>query len=340
MHMEWIEGDNPLELILTEDMEKSDPVYQQDEEVLKPWVDPHKLKKIEGMWYKDGRQVVTNDLDHKHTLIQSHHDPLVYGHLGINQTTQLLKRYYWWPQLQKDVADYIQGCAECQRHKVNTHPTQAAISPIYPKPEALPFETIGLDFITKLPVLQGYNSILTITNHDCTKMAQFIPCTEDINAEETAALYTKHTFPSYGLPSKIISNRDPRFASHFTRELCKILGIQQNISTAYHPRTNGQSERTNQWLEQYLRFWVNERQDNWAAYLPMAEFTHNSWPNETTCESPFFLLMGYNPRADWTDRPSPIPQVALRLEQFKQARKRAQELMIKAQKSWVKNKDM
>ena len=72
----------------------------------------------------------------------------------------------------------------------------------------------------------------------------------------------------------------------------------------------------------------------------MAEFTHNNWPNETTRESPFFLLMGYNPRADWTDHPSPIPQVALRLEQFKQARKRAQELMIKAQKSWVRHKDM
>ena len=108
-------------------------------------------------------------------------------------------------------------------------------------------------------------------------MVQFIPCTEEINAEETAALYAKHTFPSYGLPSKIISDRDPRFASRFTCELCKILGIKQNISTAYHPRTDGQSERTNQWLEQYLRFWVNERQDNWAAYLPLAEFTHNNW---------------------------------------------------------------
>ena len=111
-------------------------------------------------------------------------------------------------------------------------------------------------------------------------MAQFIPCTEDINAEETAALYAKHTFPSYGLPSKIISDRDPRFASRFTRELCKILGIKQNISTAYHPRTDGQSERTNQWLEQYLQFWVNEWQDNWVAYLPLAEFTHNNWPKK------------------------------------------------------------
>ena len=189
-------------------------------------------------------------------------------------------------------------------------------------PEALPFETIALDFITKPPESQGFNSILTITDHDCTKMSGFIPCREEINAEETAALYTKHIFPSHGLPSKIISNRDPQFASHFTRELCNILGIKQNISTAYHPHTDGQSEQTNQWLEQYLHFWTNECQDNWAAYLPMVEFTHNNWPNETTCKPTFFLLMGYNPHADWTDCLSPIPQVALHLDQFKQAQTR------------------
>ncbi len=102
---------------------------------------------------------------------------------------------------------------------------------------------------------------------------------------------------------------------------------------------DGQSERTNQWLEQYLRFWVDKRQDNWHMYLPLAEFAHNNWPNETTGESPFFVLYGFNPRADWMDKPSPIPQVALRIDQFKRARQRAQELMIKAQQSWVKHKD-
>ena len=157
--------------------------------------------------------------------------------------------------------------------------------------------------------------------------------------EETAALCAKHIFPSHGLPSKIISDRDPCFASQFTRELCNILGIKQNISTAYHPCMDGQSEQTNQWLEQYLCFWTNERQDNWAAYRPMAEFTCNNWPNETMHKSPFFPLMGYNPHADWTDCPSPIPQVALHLDQFKHAQKHAEELMIKAQKSWVRNKD-
>ena len=203
----------------------------------------------------------------------------------------------------------------------------------------MPFETVAVDFITKLPVSQGYNSILTVTDHDCSKATIFIPCVEEISGEETTALYAKHVFTRFGLPSKIISDRDPRFASKFTRELCKILGIHQNISTAYHPWTDGQSECSNQWLEQYLHFWVNERQDDWALHLPIAEFVHNNWPNESTRESPFHILMGYHPRADWTDKRSPIPQVTTRLEQFKEARNKAQELMKKAQLSWVKHRD-
>ena len=88
-------------------MEKANLVYEQDEDIIKAWVDPHKLKKLGGTWHMDGRQVVTNNLEHKHTLIQSHHNPPVYGHPGINWTTRLVERYYWWPQLQKEVADYV-----------------------------------------------------------------------------------------------------------------------------------------------------------------------------------------------------------------------------------------
>jgi transposase InsO family protein len=199
----------------------------------------------------------------------------------------------------------------------------------------MPFETVAIDFITKLPPSQGYDSILTVTDHDCSKATIFIPCVEEISGEETVAAYAKHVFARYGLPSKIISDRDPRFTSKFTRELCKLLGIQQNISTAYHPRTDGQSGCTNQWLEQYLRFWVNERQDDWAQYLPLTEFAHNNWTNESTCESPFHILMGYHPRADWAGTRSTIPQVSTHLEQYNEAQHTAQELMQWAQQSWV-----
>jgi hypothetical protein len=313
--------------------------HQQSEECLKPWIDPHQLKSIDGTWYKGDRVVVTADVNGKRELIKAHHDLPIHGHPGISKTIQIVERNYWWPQMRKDITDYIQGCADCQRHKVNNRPTKAPLRPIYPKPEAMPFETIALDFITKLPVSQGYDSILTVTDHDCTKASIFIPCNEEINAEGTAALYVQHVFAHFGLPRKIISDRDPRFISKFMQEVCRITGIEHNPSTAYHPRTDGQSERSNQWVETAIRFISDYHQTNWAPYLPIAQFAHNNWPSDTTRKSPFFLLMGYNPRADWISAPSPLPQVTLRLEQLKQARETAQQMMIKAQQSWVKNRD-
>ena len=151
----------------------------------------------------------------KRTIIGSHHDPQVYGHPGIKRTTQLVERGYWWPGLRRDVLEYVKGCAECQRNKVNNRPTRAPLVPIPPKIDTLPFETVALDFITKLPLSGGYNTILTVTDHDCTKAAVFIPCNEEITVEGMAELYVKHVFLQYRLPSRVISNWDPRFTSKF-----------------------------------------------------------------------------------------------------------------------------
>jgi len=203
----------------------------------------------------------------------------------------------------------------------------------------MPFAMIALNFITKLPISQGYDSILTITDHNCSKVVILIPCHKEVGAEGVARLLVKHLFVQFRLPTKMISDRGPRFASKLMCEMCNIVGVKQNISTAYHPRMDGQSERSNQWVEQYLQFYVNKRQDNWCAYLPMVEFTHNSWPHKITRKSPFELLMGYNLHADWINRPSPIPQVALRLQQFKEPQAQAQELMVRAQNLWIKHKD-
>jgi hypothetical protein len=238
-----------------------------------------------------------------------------------------------------DITEYVKGCADCQRHKVNTRPTKAPLQPIYPKSETTPFETVALDFIVKLPVSQGFDSILTVTDQGCTKAAIFIPCNEDVTAEETAALYIKHVFAHFGLPTKVISDRDPRFMSKFIQAACKVTGVKHAPSTAYHPRTDGQSERSNQWLETAIQFITDQKQKNWAPYLPIAQFAHNNWPSDTTRKSPFFLLMGFNPRADWIHATSPIPKVTLCLEQLKEARIQARDAMIKAQQSWVKHRD-
>ncbi len=197
-------------------MAPQDPIYRQDEDLLKPWINVHHLKKIEGTWYKDGRRIVTGGLIHHQTLINAHHNSPVYGHPGINKTNQLLSRRHWWLNMRKDVMEYIKGCAECQRNKINTRPTRAPLQPIFPQPEAMPFKTVALDFITKLPKSQGYDSILMVTDHNCSKAAIFIPCKEAATVEEMAGLIMQHVFPCFGLPRKFISDRDPKFASRFT----------------------------------------------------------------------------------------------------------------------------
>src|SRR6266702_2243005 len=109
-------------IVAQEEMEAEDPIYTQNKELIKPWIDTHHLKKVEGTWYKDGRCVVTRGMEHKKTFIQVHHDALVYRHPGINKTYQLASRRYWWPNMRQDVTNYVKGCAECQRNKVNTQP--------------------------------------------------------------------------------------------------------------------------------------------------------------------------------------------------------------------------
>jgi Integrase zinc binding domain len=190
--------------------------------------------------------------DVKRGVISLFHKMSTAGHPGITKTLLLMAKYYWWLGMKEFVMNYVKGCATCQMTKVNTHPTRPALFPITTKPNTLPFQTITVDFIVKLPTSDRYDSILTITDHDCSKAAIFLPCNESIDAPGVAELYAKQVFPHYGIPRKIISDRDPRFATNFTMELCKMLGIKQNISSAYHPQTDGQSECTNQSLEQYL----------------------------------------------------------------------------------------
>ena len=124
-----------------------------------------------------------------------------------------------------------------------------------------------MDFIVKLPLSESYNTILTITD-TFSKASIFIPCNESINAKHTAKLYTTYILPHYGLPTHIISDRDPHFTSTFSQELCRTLAITQNISTAYHPQMDGQSECTNQQLEQYLHIFIDYHQQNWHHFFP------------------------------------------------------------------------
>ena len=151
-----------------------------------------------------------------------------------------------------------------------------------------------MDHITDLPESDGYDAILVIV---CclTKQGIFIPCNKTNTSEDLAKHYIHHVFSKHGLPGSIISDRGTMFVSEFWKELCKALDIKTDFSTAYHPQTDGQTERLNQNLEQYLRIYINYLQTDWNDYLPFAEFVYNNTYQDTIKMTPFYANKGYHP---------------------------------------------
>src|SRR5712664_1122728 len=234
------------------------------------------------------------------------------------------------------IQQYVKGCGTCQQNKTITRPQRPPLYPIPPKAGTPPFSTIAMDWITKLPPSMGYDAILTITDHDCSKAVLLFPVKESMGAEELARLYFTKVFPHYGIPSKIISDRDPRLTSKLAKEICGEADIDQNISTAYHPQTDGQSEPTNQTLETYLRIFCNEQQNDWAKWIPFAQYAMNSCPSHTTKIPPYELLIGVIPKGQATPLRDAIPS-GTRLTHLKEIRKKAHDAILHSQMLMIKD---
>ena len=223
------------------------------------------------------------------------HDHLTAGHPGRFTTLVNVKRDYWWPGMGTFVRNYVDGCATCQQMKSQTHPSAPPMHPI-PSTTLRPFAQLSVDLITDLPESQGYDSVMVVVDHGLTKGVILTPCNKTITAEGVAKLFFSKIFSRFGLHEKLISDRGPQFASKFAKELGKLLDYEVALSTAYHPQTDGQTERMNQELETYLRIYCRTTPTEWAKHLPMAEFVHNSRKPEARNASPFLLMYGYEPR--------------------------------------------
>src|SRR6266478_5867495 len=181
-----------------------------------------------------------------------------------------------------------------------------------------------MDLITGLPMQRGYNAILTIVDHGCSRAAIFLPCTDTITGPGIARLYLDHVYCWFGLPSRMISDRDPQFTSHFGKALTTKLGILRNLSTAFHPQTDGLSERKNQWVEQYLRLVTLMNPKGWVDWLALATAVHNNQTNITTGLSPNQILFGYNPILNTEESPRTTNDlVEMRSEAMDQNRRNA-----------------
>ena len=229
-------------------------------------------------------------------LLRHFHDSPMYGHRGSDALFGILRRCYYWPTMITDIRNYCHGCPSCARNNYTTRKPFGLLKPLDPPSQA--FRHLTLDFIGPLPASQYRNQkhryVLQVVDR-LTKRVWLVPL-EEIDAKSTAEAFVEYVFRFSGLPDTLVSDQGSAFLSTFWKNLCSRLSIDSKLSTAYHPETDGQTERANKTLNVYLRHYVNYLQNDWAKWLPIAEFNMNNHVNSSTGISAFFASFGHHPR--------------------------------------------
>ncbi|GJP76087.1 hypothetical protein CLOP_g6470 [Closterium sp. NIES-67] len=184
-------------------------------------------------------------------LIQEVHDSNLSGHFGVDKTLKALQRFYYWSDMVTNVQRYVASCPICQRIKSSHQRPTGLLQPL--EPPQRPWQHVTMDFVTELPARPSGNDAVLVVVDRLTKMAHFAPCRTTITAEETARLFISTVVRLHGIPAAIISDRDPKFTSKFWQDTWARYGMRLQFSSAYHPQTDGQTERTNQMMEQLIR---------------------------------------------------------------------------------------
>jgi Integrase zinc binding domain/Chromo (CHRromatin Organisation MOdifier) domain/Integrase core domain len=265
-------------------------------------------------WHVDGKGLlrwqgnayVPADPAMKLEIMRCNHDDAQGGHWGKARTLDAIRNKYYWRGMDADVGEYVRTCDVCQRSKVHRHKPFGLLQPL-PVPEG-PFDIITMDFITGLPNSEWndrkYDAILVIVD-PFTKYSIYVPTRGDIDAESLAKSIYDNVVKYFTMPRHIVSDRGSLFTSKFWGTLCHYLGVKRRLSTAFHPQTDGQTERQNQELEHYLRSYCNFQQNDWARWLSIAQFSYNNSQHSITKITPMEALMGFrgDVRADLTREP-------------------------------------
>jgi len=294
--------------------------------------------KIEGeLVLKEGKVYVLKDEELRVEIIRLHHDVLAARHGGRWKTVELVTRNYWWPGMTRDVGKYMEGCDLCQRMKNRTEEPVGKL-----KLSKVPQKTwthLAVDFITKLPVVAGKDAILVVCDQ-LSKMTHFVATTERTSVEGLARLLWDNVWKLHGLPESVVSDRGPQFAAELMRELNRMLGIKTKLSTAFHPQTDEQTERMNQELEQYLRFFIEHRQKDWLEWLVAAEFAVNNKVHTATKVLPFMANYGKELRMGGDiRRKGKVESVTAFVERMKKVHEEAEAALRKTQEEMKRYAD-
>ncbi|GKA22741.1 reverse transcriptase domain-containing protein [Tanacetum coccineum] len=258
--------------------------------------DPEKLRteklepRADGTMCLNGRSWLPCYGDLRTVIMHESHKSKYSIHPGSDKMYQDMKKLYWWPNMKANIATYVSKCLTCAKVKAeHQRPSGLLVQPEIPQWK---WDNITMDFVTKLPKSsQGYDTIWVIVDR-LTKSAIFMPMRETDPMDKLARMYLKEVVTKHGIPVSIICDRDPRFTSNFWKSLQKALGTSLDMSTAYHPQTDGQSERTIQTLEDMLRACVIDFGNGWVKHFPLVKFSYNNSYHASIKAAPFEALYG------------------------------------------------
>ena len=270
----------------------------------------------------DGRFYVPADRDMQRKLLYEVHDAPTGGHLGQRKTLHKLQSMCYWPGMQRDVEDYVQGCVVCGAVKPSQQVPAGLLQPL-PIPHR-PWEVISMDFVTSLPRTRDYHNAVLSVICKFSKQAHLIATTTEVTALKTAKLLIDRVFKLHGLPTAIVSDRDPRFTASVWKEVFAAWGTQLRMSSSYHPQTDGQTERMHRVMEVGLRAYADKVGEDWADSLPMIEAFYNSSRHESTGKTPYEMN-----GVVWTDATT----LALRSPMLDGIRAQAAEDLLKGVKA-------
>jgi hypothetical protein len=303
-----------------------------------PW-----SKTLDGLLRFDDRVYIPSVTELKEEILRTHHNDPQGGHYRVKRTLDAVRRRFYWSGITQYVKEYVEDCEDCQRNLARRHKPYGLLQPL-PVPER-PAQWVSMDFITGLPPSSWrgrvFDAILVIVEM-FTKYSFYLPCTKDIDAPDLAELLYERIIPIIGMPENLVSDRGSLFTSQFWSTFCYCLAVRRRLSTAYHPQTDGQTERQNQTLEYFLRSYVNWEQDDWVRWLPMAQFAYNQATHSASGVSPFQALLGFKPdlRASVEELPQEHHRDAVsRIQDIQKMRRFLHEKLAKAKDAMKRHYD-
>ena len=288
-----------------------------------------------GFWYdRDHRIVVPASL--RHLVMEAHHSTAHSGHFGTRRTTDLISRSFYWPGMHSNIKAFCQACPSCQTSKSSTQRPFGLLQPLNVPDER--WEVVCLDWITGLPRTRTGNDSILVFIDKLTKMVHLAPCKKTITSKQAAQLFLTHVWCKHGSPIRLVSDRDPRFTSDFWKQFCSHLGMQQSMSTAYHPESDAQTERSNRTIEEVLRNFCPSS-TAWDDLLPFVEFAMNNAKNASTNETPFMLNTGKHPRNPISSQLPPRPPGSHVLPSIEEAFKNRDDVLLRVRKLLLSAQD-